>query len=175
VHERGRDSGIRGLHDAEARAGLLREQLAEARLCSETAAALLEAVSSLQDARLPGPTGWRHADLLNSPYPRPYQYQAYTVFRGSGYQGQLVESPTGSGKTMTGMLRIHDWLRTLRPGQAILMLVPTSNYQQQRIGEPCFNRIALRLPPELVFSGTPGQLERSKRRTGSHRAIILMT
>jgi hypothetical protein len=31
------------------------------------------------------------------------------------------------------------------------------------------------LPPELVFSGTPGQLERFKRRTGSHPAVILMT
>ena len=67
---------------------------------------------------------------------------------------------------MIGMLCIQDWLRTLRPGQSILVLVPTSNYQQQWIGELCFNRIGLRLPPELVFSGTPGQLERFKRRTG---------
>ncbi|HEY1293714.1 MAG TPA: DEAD/DEAH box helicase [Chloroflexota bacterium] len=168
-------AGIRGLHDAEARANLLREQFAEADLCAETAAALLEAVTSLQDARLPSPSGWQHADLLNSPYPRPYQYEAYTVFRASGYQGDLVESPTGSGKTMIGMLCIQDFLRTLRSGQSILVLVPTSNYQQQWIGELCFNRIGLGVPPELVFSGTPGQLERFKRRTGSHPAIILMT
>jgi superfamily II DNA or RNA helicase len=168
-------AGIRGLNDAEARAEVLREHLSEAQLRAETAAALLEAVTSLQDARLPSPTGWRHADLLNSPYPRPYQYEAYAVFRGSGYQGQLVESPTGSGKTMIGMLCIQDWLRTLRPGQSILVLVPTSNYEQQWIGELCFNRIGLRLPPELVYSGTPGQLEQFKRRTGSHPAIILMT
>jgi superfamily II DNA or RNA helicase len=168
-------AGIRGLHDAESRADLLRDRLAEAELCGETAAALLEAVTSLQDARLPSPTGWQHADLLNSPYPRPYQYEAYTVFRASGYQGDLVESPTGSGKTMIGMLCIQDFLRTLRSGQSILVLVPTSNYQQQWIGELCFNRIGLSLPPELVYSGTPGQLERFKRRTGSHPAIILMT
>ena len=37
---------------------------------------------------------WRHADLLGSPYPRPYQYEAYAVFRGHGYQGQVVEAPT---------------------------------------------------------------------------------
>ncbi|MBV9329794.1 MAG: DEAD/DEAH box helicase [Chloroflexi bacterium] len=168
-------AGIRGLHDAEARATLLRERFAEVDLCGDTAAALLEAVASLQDARLPAPTGWQHADLLNSPYPRPYQYEAYTVFRASGYQGDLIESPTGSGKTMIGMLCIQDFLRTLRSGQSILVLVPTSNYQQQWIGELCFNRIGLGLPPELVFSGTPGQLERFKRRTGSHPAVILMT
>jgi DNA-binding transcriptional ArsR family regulator len=168
-------AGIRGLHDAEARSNALRERFAEVDLCSDTATALLEAVASLQDARLPAPTGWQHNDLLNSQYPRPYQYEAYTVFRASGYQGELIESPTGSGKTMIGMLCIQDFLRTLRSGQSILVLVPTSNYQQQWIGELCFNRIGLGLPPELVFSGTPGQLERFKRRTGSHPAVILMT
>jgi superfamily II DNA or RNA helicase len=168
-------AGIRGLHDAEARPGVVRQRLADADLCAETADALLEVIVSLQDARLPPPSGWQHADLLNSPYPRPYQYAAYTVFRAGGYQGELVESPTGSGKTMIGMLCIQDFLRTLRSGQSVLVLVPTSNYQQQWIGELCFNRIGLGLPPELVFSGTPGQLERFKRRTGSHPAIILMT
>jgi hypothetical protein len=168
-------AGIRGLHDAEVRAGVLRERLANADLQAETANALLEAVTSLQDAHLPAPASWQHADLLNSPYPRPYQYEAYTVFRACGYQAELVESPTGSGKTMIGMLCIQDWLRTLHPGQSILVLVPTSNYQQQWTGELCFNRIGLNLPPELVFSGTPGQLERFKRRTGSHPAIMLMT
>ncbi|HEY2596223.1 MAG TPA: DEAD/DEAH box helicase family protein, partial [Chloroflexota bacterium] len=168
-------SGIRGLHDAEVRGSVVRELLAEADLCADTAAALLEVVASLQDARLPAPSGWQHADLLNSPFPRPYQYEAYTVFRAGGYQGDLVESPTGSGKTMIGMLCIQDFLRTLRSGQSILVLVPTSNYQQQWIGELCFKPIGLGLPPELVFSGTPGQLERFKRRTGSHPAVILMT
>jgi superfamily II DNA or RNA helicase len=168
-------AGIRGLHDAEVRAELLRERFAAADLGADTATAVLEAVTSLQDAQLPAPAGWQHADLLNSPYPRPYQYEAYTVFRAAGYQAELVESPTGSGKTMIGMLCIQDWLRTLHPGQSILVLVPTSNYQQQWTGELCFNRIGLSLPPELVFSGTPGQLERFKRRTGSHPAIMLMT
>jgi superfamily II DNA or RNA helicase len=168
-------AGIRGLHDAEARADLLRECLESAQLGTDTAAALLEVVASLQDARLPEPSSWQHADLLSSPYPRPYQYEAYTVFRASGYQGELIESPTGSGKTMIGMLCIQDFLRTLRSGQSILVLVPTSNYQQQWIGELCFNAIGLGLPPELVFSGTPGQLERFTRRTGSHPAVILMT
>jgi hypothetical protein len=169
-------AGLRGLHDAEARPDMLREHLAEvASLGADTADALLGAVASLLDAQPPEPTAWRHADLLNSPYPRPYQYEAYSVFRGGGYQGQLVESPTGSGKTMIGMLCIQDWLRVLRPGQSILVLVPTTNYQQQWIGELCFKPIGLRLSPELVFSGSPSQLERFKRRTGSHPAVILMT
>jgi hypothetical protein len=168
--------GFRGLHDVDARPSAFREQLVDlAGVGSSTTDAMLEAITSLLDAQPPAPTGWRHADLLNSPYPRPYQYEAYAVFRGSGYQGELVESPTGSGKTMIGMMCIQDWLRTLRPGQSILVLVPTANYQQQWIGELCFKPIGLRLPPELVFAGTPGQLERFKRRAGSHPAIILMT
>ena len=135
----------------------------------------MEVVTSLEDTRPREASAWRHADLLNSPYTRPYQYEAFTVFRGGGYRGLLVEAPTGSGKTMVGMLCIQDWLRTLRPGQSILVLVPTSNYQQQWIGELCFKRIGLRLSPEVVFSGTPAQLERFIRRTGSHPAVILTT
>ena len=169
-------AGLRGLHDAEARPDLLRAHLAEdAQLGPATADALLGAVGSLLDARPPAPTAYDHADLLNSGYPRPYQYEAYAIFRASGYQGQLVESPTGSGKTMIGMLCIQDWLRVLRPGQSILVLVPTTNYQQQWIGELCFNPIGLRLSTELVFSGSPGQLERFKSRTGVHPAVVLMT
>jgi hypothetical protein len=168
-------AGIHGLHDAEVRAGVLRECFAEADLSSDTANALLEAVTSLQDARLPAASGWQHFDLLNSQYPRPYQYEAYTVFRASGYQGELIEAPTGAGKTMIGMLCVQDWLRTLRSGQSILVLVPTSNYQQQWIGELCFNPIGLGLPPELVYAGTPGQLENFKRHSGSQPAILLMT
>ena len=60
---------------------------------------------------------WSHTDLIGSPYPRPYQYEAYAVFRGYGYHGQLVEAPTGSGKTMIGMMCIQDWLQqpAIRP------------------------------------------------------------
>ncbi|MBO0702495.1 MAG: DEAD/DEAH box helicase family protein, partial [Candidatus Dormibacteraeota bacterium] len=169
-------AGFHGVHDAAARGDAF-----AAHLCSvehlepETARAAVEAVTSLEDTRPRESAAWRHSDLLTSPYPRPYQYEAFSVFRGGSYRGLLVEAPTGSGKTMVGMLCIQDWLRTLRPGQSILVLVPTSNYQQQWIGELCFKRIGLRLPPEVVFSGTPAQLERFTRRTGSHPAIILTT
>ena len=118
---------------------------------------------------------WSFTDLIGSPYPRPYQYEAYAVFRGYGYHGQLVEAPTGSGKTMIGMMCIQDWLNDLRPGQSILVLVPTSNYLQQWTGELCYKSIGLRLSPEMVFAGTPNQLERFQKRTGSHPAILLMT
>jgi hypothetical protein len=168
--------GFRRLSDVEARQADFRACFTRVTPFGQgTADLVIEVAATLLDTRPPEPSGWRHADLLNSPFPRPYQYEAYAVFRGGGYQGQLVESPTGSGKTMIGMLCIQDWLRTLRTGQAILVLVPTANYQQQWIGELCFIRIGLRLPPELVFSGTPGQLERFQRRTGSHPAIVLMT
>jgi len=169
-------SGFRGLTDVEARKGEFRDRFTAATtLDGETVDLVIEAAATLLDTRPPEASPWRHTDLLNSPYPRPYQYEAYAVFRGGGYQGQLVEAPTGSGKTMVGMMCIQDWLRTLRPGQSILVLVPTASYQQQWIGELCYKPVGLRLPPELVFSGTPLQLERFQRRTGTHPAIVLMT
>jgi superfamily II DNA or RNA helicase len=169
-------AGFRGLSDVEARQDGFREEFVKtSHFEPVTAGLVIEAALTLLDTRPPEPSGWRHADLLNSPYPRPYQYEAYAVFRASGYRGQLVESPTGSGKTMIGMMCIQDWLRTLRPGQSILVLVPTANYQQQWIGELCYKPIGLRLPPELLFAGTPAQLQRFQKRTGSHPAIVLMT
>ncbi len=169
-------AGFHGVHDAAARADAFAEHLCSVEgLQPETARAAVEVVASLEDSRPREASAWRHADLLDSAYPRPYQYEAFTVFRGGSYRGLVVEAPTGSGKTMVGMLCIQDWLRTLRPGQSILVLVPTSNYQQQWIGELCFKRIGLRLSPEVVFSGTPAQLERFTHRTGSHPAIILTT
>ena len=168
--------GFRGLSDVEARPAAFRARFAEATpFGPATADLVVEAAATLLDTRPARPSGWHHADLLRSPYPRPYQYEAFAVFRGGGYQGQLVESPTGSGKTMIGMLCIQDWLRTLRPGESVLVAVPTANYQQQWIGELCYRPTGLRLPPELVFAGTPGQLERFQRRTGSHPAVVLVT
>jgi superfamily II DNA or RNA helicase len=141
----------------------------------ETARLFADVSHTLVEARTGAVSAWHHADLLGSPYPRPYQYESYTVFRGGGYRGQVVEAPTGAGKTMIGMMCIQDWLRQLRPGQSILVLVPTSNYQQQWTGELCYKPIGLRLSPELIFSGTPSQLERFIGRTGAHPAILLMT
>jgi superfamily II DNA or RNA helicase len=66
---------------------------------------------------------WEHVDILGSPYPRPYQRDAYTIFKGYGYQGALIEAPTGSGKTLMGLMCIQDWLRTLSRGESILVLV----------------------------------------------------
>jgi superfamily II DNA or RNA helicase len=169
-------AGFRGLADLVARPEELRERSGEILgVGPETADLLVEAAAVLLETRSKRAGAWRHADLLGSPYPRPYQYEAFGVFRRSGYRSTLVESPTGSGKTLIGMLCIQDWLRTLRPGQSILVLVPTANYQQQWIGELCYKPIGLRLSPEVVFAGTPGQLERFQRRTGGHPAIILMT
>jgi hypothetical protein len=168
--------GFRGLNDIEARQEDFRNRFSALAGVSEaTAQLVVEAATTLIDTRPAATNPWHHADLLRSSYPRPYQYEAWAVFRSGGYKGQLVESPTGSGKTMIGMLCIQDWMRTLRPGQSILVLVPTANYQQQWIGELCHKPIGLRLAPELVFSGTPVQLERFQRRTGTHPAIVLTT
>ncbi|MCA9950424.1 MAG: DEAD/DEAH box helicase family protein [Anaerolineales bacterium] len=132
-------------------------------------------VHMLLDTSIKESTVWRSNDLLHSHYPRPYQRAAFHAFRRSNYQGQIIEAPTGSGKTLIGMMCIQDWLRELEVGQSILVLVPTSNYQQQWIDELCYNPIGLRLSPEIIFSGTPAELTRYQRLTGSYPAILLIT
>ncbi len=170
------EAGFRGLSDIASRQSAFRQRFTQATGLSETTAVLfIDLVETLLEGGSESTSRWRHADLVNSPYPRPYQYEAYAVFRGYGYQGQLVEAPTGSGKTMIGMMCIQDWLRNLRLGQSILILVPTSNYLQQWIGELCYKPIGLNLSPEMVFAGSPNQLERFQKRTGVHPPIILTT
>jgi hypothetical protein len=170
------EAGFAGLNEAAARPNAFRLAFSQATGMGEASAALfVDLVETLLESQAQATSPWSYTDLIGSPYPRPYQYEAYAVFRGYGYNGQLVEAPTGSGKTMIGMMCIQDWLNNLRAGQSILILVPTSNYLQQWTGELCYKSIGLRLSPELVFSGTPGQLERFQQRTGSHPAILLMT
>jgi len=177
LYEKFRDAGFINLYEVDARQSVFREQFGIVTGLTDalTTDLFLNATATLLDTLSDETSPWHHNDLLGSSYPRPYQYEAYAVFRGSGYQGQIVESPTGSGKTMIGMMCIQDWLRTLSPGQSILILVPTKNYQQQWIGELCYKPIGLRLSPEVVFSGTPAQLERFQKRTGNHPAILIMT
>ncbi len=177
LYEKFEDAGFTNLYEVNARQSLFREQFKTITTLDQplTADLFLKAVATLLDTLSEETSPWHHNDLLGSSYPRPYQYEAYAVFRGSGYQGQVVESPTGSGKTMIGMMCIQDWLRTLSTGQSILILVPTKNYQQQWIGELCYKPIGLRLSPEVVFSGTPAQLERFQAQTGNHPAILIMT
>ena len=169
-------AGSPGLSDVVGRQSAFRASFGEITGMGEKTAVLFVdlAQTLLEDKQL-GTSPWSYTDLVGSPYPRPYQYEAYAVFRGYGYHGQLVEAPTGSGKTMIGMMCVQDWLKNLRSGQSILILVPTSNYQQQWTGELCYKPIGLRLSPEMVFSGTPNQLERFQKRTGTHPAILLMT
>jgi len=165
-----------GLNEVVARQNAFRKSFCEITGIDQTGSVLfVDLVETLLEDQALDAGSWRHADLIGSRYPRPYQYEAYAVFRGYGYHGQLVEAPTGSGKTLIGMMCIQDWLKTLRSGQSILILVPTSNYQQQWTGELCYQPIGLRLSPEMVFSGTPNQLERFQKRSGSHPAIVLMT
>ncbi len=118
---------------------------------------------------------WHHADLIGSLYPRPYQRDSYAIFRGYGYQGKVIEAPTGSGKTMIGMMCIQDWLQTLSPGESILILVPTVNYEQQWVGELCYKPIGLKLTPDEIFTGTPSALEAERKRTGLSPAVLVMT
>ncbi|MCB0112210.1 MAG: DEAD/DEAH box helicase family protein, partial [Caldilineaceae bacterium] len=135
----------------------------------------LNTVQLLLDTSVSSTKVWRYADLLHSPHPRPYQQAAFDVFRQHGYDSIVIDAPTGSGKTLIGMMCIQDWLRTLDLGQSILILVPTNNYQQQWIDELCYNASGLQLPPELIFAGTPAELDRFQRTTGGHPALLLVT
>ncbi|WP_440949082.1 DEAD/DEAH box helicase [Methanosphaerula subterraneus] len=131
---------------------------------------LLEVPGSVQDL-----SPWRPVDLIGSTLPRPYQREAFAIFRGFGYQGQVIEAPTGSGKTLIGMLCIQDWLRTLSPGETILVLVPTVNYQRQWVGELCYAHAGLHLPPDAVFAGTPAELKAELTRSGFAPAVLVVT
>ena len=140
-----------------------------------TAELFLNTVHLLLDTSITETEIWSYNDLLHSPYPRPYQRAAFNAFRQEDYHSLVVEAPTGSGKTLLGMMCIQDWLRTLDVGQSILVLVPTNNYQQQWIDELCFNPIGLQLPPEIIFSGTPAEFSHYSQLTGAHPAILIVT
>ncbi len=171
-----RSAGYNGLSDIAQRPREFAQEFARiARVEQRTAADLTQLVEIVVSGASSDIAPWHHFDLLASRYPRPYQRAAFEAFRGGRYRAKLVESPTGSGKTLIGMLCIQDWLRSMRQGQSILILVPTAAYLQQWTAELCYKDVGLGLSPESVFSGTPGQLEAFQRRTGSHPAVLLMT
>lgn len=116
-----------------------------------------------------------HQDIINSPIPRPYQLEAYYMFKGDKYNGSIIDSPTGSGKTLMGMMCIQDWIRKLRFNESILVLVPTQNYQSQWVDSICFNEIGLQVSPSFVFSGTITQLENFIQKTREIPPIIILT
>ncbi|NHJ32051.1 MAG: DEAD/DEAH box helicase [Asgard group archaeon] len=116
-----------------------------------------------------------HQDIINSPIPRPYQLEAYYMFKGDHYNASIIDSPTGSGKTLMGMMCIQDFLRTLRKDESILIVVPTQNYQSQWVDSICFNEIGLQISPTFVFSGTITQLENFITKTREIPPIIILT
>ena len=180
IYRKFEEQGFRGLGDLAARRADFRRLLAELTGFGDATAALLLAAILVMIEREGGGAGvsgrpWGAADLIGSSYPRPYQYEAFAIFRGYGYQGQVVEAPTGSGKTLIGMMCIQDWLTTMSPGQSIVVLVPTVSYQQQWVGELCYKETGLRLPPHLVFTGTPAQVETVRSRTGVMPAVLVMS
>ena len=172
------EHSFRGLGDLTARRSKFRSLVLEPKGFDDETAALLLAAVLVMIEREPGTAGhgpWGAADLIGSSYPRPYQQEAFAIFRGYGYQGQIIEAPTGSGKTLIGMMCIQDWLTTLSPGQSILVLVPTVSYQQQWVGELCYKETGLKLSPHLVYTGTPAQVETVRARTGVMPAVLVMS
>ncbi len=114
-------------------------------------------------------------DLIGSQTPRPYQREAFSIFRAHGYQGHVIEAPTGSGKTLIGMMAIQDWLTSLSSGESILVLVPTVNYEQQWVRELCYNDIGLGLSPDLVYAGSPSAYLDKRKRDGYTPPVLIMT
>ena len=141
----------------------------------ETGQLFVEACRTILSTTVGESSVWRYTDLIHGPYPRPYQREAFAAFRHGDYRNLLIEAPTGSGKTLIGMMCIQDWLRAMQSGQSILVLVPTSNYQQQWIDELCYHEIGPKLSPEIIFSGTPGLFDQFVAHTGEHPAIVLLT
>jgi hypothetical protein len=113
------EAGLRGFNDIVAQPSTFRPLFSQITGLGQSSAALfVDLAATMLEDRAGQASSWSFTDLIGSPYPRPYQYEAYAVFRGYGYAGQLVEAPTGSGKTMIGMMCIQDWLNDLRPGQS---------------------------------------------------------
>ncbi|HVB22252.1 MAG TPA: DEAD/DEAH box helicase family protein [Ktedonobacteraceae bacterium] len=171
-------AGYHGLTDVVTAKEEFRTHFATLTNFSESTGALfVAAAEALVEADREAETlnPWHHADLIGASHVRPYQHEAHAIFCGYGYQGQVIEAPTGSGKTMIGMMCIQDWLRTMPQGQSILVLVPTVNYQQQWVGELCYKLSGLHLSPHLVFTGTPASLEAGRKRKGISPCVIVMT
>lgn len=177
LYERFRAAGIRRLNHVNARPSVLaRDFEALTGLTEpETRALFAEVCVLLYRVSLAAVRPWHFRELAETAIPRPYQREAYRVFRTGSYRSAVIEAPTGSGKTMIGMLCAADALRTLQPGQSLLVLVPTSAYQQQWFDALCFDELGLQLSPEVVFAGSPAQLDAAIRRTGQHPAVILLT
>ncbi len=176
LHGRFAAAGYPGLRDVDDRGTAFRDLFQQATgLSDDTAHLFTDTCDVIRATTLREASLWHTVDLLHTPYPRPYQREAFAVFRRGDHKGLVVEAPTGSGKTLIGMLAIQDWLRGLQSGQAILILVPTTNYQQQWFHALAYDDIGLQLPPEILFSGTPSQLQQFISHTGAHPAIILLT
>lgn len=135
----------------------------------------LETVYVLLETSTRANAGLRHRDLLHSTYPRPYQRAAYSAFRHGDFNSLIVDAPTGSGKTLIGMLCMQDWLRSFELGQSILIMVPTANYQQQWLDELCHSPHGLQLAPEVTFAGSPNDYAHYQELTGGRPAVLILT
>lgn len=168
--------GFSGISEVAARSVRFREVTREALGWDPgISEAMVRACALIESYSAAFPAGVEHADLIHSTIPRPYQYEAFAVFRGLGYTGQVVEAPTGSGKTVIGMMCIQDWLARLNEGERILVLVPSQNYQRQWVRELCYLDTGLQLSPENVWAGAPAGLEQAARRCGRPPVVLVMT
>ncbi len=119
IYSQMENAGYVGLGNVTGQQSQFRELFSQVTGFNNTSAALfVDLAATILEDRMAETSPWSFNDLIGSVYPRPYQYEAYAVFRGDGYHGQLVEAPTGSGKTMIGMMCIQDWLKDLMPGQS---------------------------------------------------------
>jgi superfamily II DNA or RNA helicase len=171
------DAGFEGLSSILEEPDRFRERFAGATgFGGETSGLVVACAGSMarSAAAIHGARPWPHAELASSAHPRPYQRLLHAILRAHRYAGQAIEAPAGCGKTFVGMLCIEDWLRTLAPGQAVLVLVPTVTYQRQWVSELCVKAVGLRLTPHLVFAGTPGTIG-AHQGAGATPTVLVLT
>ncbi|MEZ4639484.1 MAG: hypothetical protein R2856_31750 [Caldilineaceae bacterium] len=58
----------------------------------------MDLVETLLDDQSEQTSPWRHFDLLGSPYPRPYQHEAYAVFAVTATRGSWWRRPPAAAK-----------------------------------------------------------------------------
>lgn len=170
------EHGFCGISEVAARSARFREVAREYLGWEEgVAEGIARACGVIEAYSAAFPAGVEHRDLIHSSIPRPYQYEAFAVFRGMGYSGQVIEAPPGSGKTLVGMLCIQDWLARLTEGERVLVLVPSQSYQRQWVRELCYLPQGLQLSPESVWAGAPAALEHHPADGHGRPVVLVMT
>jgi superfamily II DNA or RNA helicase len=170
------EKGFAGLDNiAPRRRSFVRVFVGLTGLGEDVAGLFANLAAAFEDERRATTPQLAHRDLIRSGIPRIYQHESFEALRTGGYQGLVIESLAGSGKTLIGLMCIQDWLEQSGASETVLVLAPSSNYQQQWLRECCYSPLGLQLPPENVFAGTPAELARRAKYGADKPAVIITT